>query len=261
MKKMILTVAMATTLAASLIAAPAYAESVRIGTEGAYAPWNYIDDAGKLAGFEIDLGNELCKRASLNCEFVANEWDSIIPNLVAGNYDAIMAGMSITEERMKAISFSADYFPPDPSLYAASSDASYDFGNLSGIKIGVQGATIQAAYVEQNYSANNTILSYETADQSVADLAAGNIDLLLADGSFLEPVIEGSGGTLAFTGPEVMIGGGVGIGMRKEDADLAARLGGALDQVKADGTLDNLIKEYFKKGPFYNQGASDQVRG
>lgn len=248
MKKMILPVVLAATIAS----APATADTVRIGTEGAYAPWNYIDDSGKLAGFEIDLGMELCKHAGLTCEFVANEWDSIIPNLVAGNYDVIMAGMSITEERMQTIDFSSDYFPPDPSLWAAASGASFDFENLTGAKIGVQGATIQADYVEENLGANNTILSYETADQSVADLAAGNIDLLLADGGFLEPVIEGSGGALAFTGPEVMIGGGVGIGMRKGDSELQAAMAGALEKVKADGTVDKLIMEYFKKGPFYS---------
>jgi len=240
-------------LAATLMAGPALSmDTVRLGTEGAYAPWNYIDDSGKVAGFEIDLGNEMCKRAGITCEWVTNEWDSIIPNLVAGNYDAIMAGMSITEERMQTIDFSADYFPPDPSLWAAASDASFNFDSLSGVKIGVQGATIQSAYVEETYGANNTILSYETADQSVADLVAGNIDLLLADGGFLEPIIEASSGALGFTGPEVMIGGGVGIGMRKDDKDLQAKLGEALEAVKADGTVDKLIMEYFKKGPFYS---------
>lgn len=238
-------------LAASLFAVPALADTVRIGTEGAYAPWNYIDDAGKIAGFEVELGNELCVRAKLECEFVVNEWDTIIPNLLAGNYDAIMAGMSITEERQQTINFSADYYPPDPSLWAAAAGESFDLDNLSGKKIGVQGATIQSAYVEETYSANNTVLSYETADQSVADLAAGNIDLLLADGGFLEPVVKASGGALAFTGPEVMLGGGVGIGLRKDDADLQAALGAALEAVKADGTLDKLIMEYFEKGPFY----------
>jgi len=253
MKTLILKAALAATVAAALGGAPAFAaDKVRIGTEGAYAPWNYIDDAGKLAGFEIDLGTELCNRAGIECEFVANEWDSIIPNLVAGNYDAIMAGMSITEERSQTIDFSAEYFPPDPSLWAAASGAEFDFDNLSDKKIGVQGATIQADYVEENYSANNTILSYETPDQSVADLAAGNIDLLLADSGFLEAVVEGSGGAIAFTGPEVMIGGGVGIGMRKGDTELQQTMAAALEAVKADGTLDNLIQEYFKKGPFFN---------
>ncbi len=127
-------------------------------------------------GYEIDLGNALCAEAGLTCEFVANEWDSIIPNLVAGNYDAIMAGMSITRQSAKkTINFSEEYYPSEPSLYAAASGASIDMANISGQKIGVQGATIQSAYAEEHHGANNTILSFGTFDQSVADLAAGNL--------------------------------------------------------------------------------------
>lgn len=228
------------------------ADTIRIGSEGAYAPWNYLDDSGKLAGFEIDLGMDLCKRAELNCEFVANEWDSIIPNLLAGNYDMIMAGMSITDERMETISFSADYYPPDPSRYAVAKGATFNFDDLKGAKIGAQGATIQADYVEKTFGANNTVLSFETPDQSVADLMAGNIDMLLADGAFLDPIIAGAGGAIEYAGPEVAIGGGVGIGMRKGDADLQAKMLDALAAAKADGTVDKLIAEYFEKGPFYN---------
>jgi len=247
MKKIIVGIALG-----ALVSLSAQAADVRIGTEGAYAPWNFMDDSGKVAGFEIDLGNELCKRADLSCEWVVNEWDSIIPNLLAGNYDVIMAGMSITDERKQTIDFSDMYFPPDPSLFAAAASDKFDFDNLSGVKLGAQGATIQAAWLEENFAEGNTILTYETPDQSVADLMAGNIDLLLADGSFLDPVINGSNGEYAYTGPEVMIGGGVGVGMRKGEDELAGKLAAAIESVKADGTLDKLIMEYFEKGPFFS---------
>ena len=247
MKKILLTMA----LAASLISAPAMAETVRIGTEGAYAPWNFIDDAGKIAGFEIDLGNDLCKRAGVTCEWVVNEWDSMIPNLIAGNYDLIMAGMSITDERKQSIDFSMDYYPPDPSQFAAAKGMKFNFDKLSGKRIGAQGATIQAAYLEEHYGANNDIVAYETPDQSVADLMAGNIDMLLADGAFLKPIVDGSGGAIAFTGPSPMIGGGVGIGMRKNESAVAGKMAKALKAAKADGSLDKLIMKYFKAGPFY----------
>lgn len=247
MKKLMLGVALSTLVAAS----PSFAADVRIGTEGAYAPWNFLDDNGKLAGYEIELGNELCKRAELECEWVVNEWDSIIPNLLAGNYDVIMAGMSVTDERMETIDFSADYYPPDPSKYAGMVDAEIDWENPKGLKIGAQGATIQADYLEQNLADGNTILTYETPDQSVADLMAGNIDVLLADNSFLAPVIEGSAGKVAFVGPDVSIGGGVAMGMRKEDGELAKKMGAALESMKADGTVDKLIMEFFEVGPFY----------
>ncbi|MGB0865752.1 MAG: transporter substrate-binding domain-containing protein [Granulosicoccaceae bacterium] len=247
MKKTVLALGASVILGSTAMAA----DTVRIGSEGAYAPWNYLDDSGKLAGFEIDLGMDLCQRAELSCEFVANEWDSIIPNLLAGNYDMIMAGMSITDERKETIDFSADYFPPDPSRFVVAKGNSIDFDNLKGKKIGAQGATIQAAHVETTYGADNTVLSFETPDQSVADLMAGNIDVLFADGAYLEPIVEGSGGAVEFAGPDVMIGGGVGIGLRKDDADLQAKMAAALESAKADGTVDKLIAEYFEKGPFY----------
>src|SRR5690606_37789225 len=111
MKKAILTLA---ALAAFSTSASAQ-EVLRVGTEGAYAPWNFVNDAGELAGFEIDLANAICEQTGMTCEIVQNDWDSIIPNLVAGNYDTIMAGMSITEERLESINFTQDYFPVDPS--------------------------------------------------------------------------------------------------------------------------------------------------
>lgn len=245
MKKLLVTAL----LGALVLASPAMADKVRIASEGAYAPFNYMDDSGKIAGFEVELGNELCQRAELECEWVVNEWDTIIPNLRAGNYDAIMAGMSITDERKKSIDFSDEYFPPDPSKFATAKGANYDFSALKGKKIGVQGGTIQAAYAEEKYKADNDILSYETGDQSVADLMAGNVDVVLADGSFLEPVVKGSAGAVEFAG-EVLIGGGIGVGMRQGD-ELAEKMNKAIASMKADGSLDKLIMEYFEKGPFY----------
>ena len=242
------------TVAGLALAGAAHAQdTVRIGTEGAYAPWNYIDDSGELAGFEIDLGNALCERAELTCEFVQNEWDSIIPNLQAGNYDVIMAGMSITEERQEQIAFSEAYYPPDPSRYIAASGTELDFDDLTGKKIGAQGATIQAAYAQENFAADNTILTFETPDQSISDLMAGNLDLIIADGSYLQPIVDGSGGAIEFVGPEVEIGNGVGAGMRQDDEKLQFDLADALAEVKADGTLDALIQEYFDAGPFFSE--------
>ena len=112
MKKLILTAVLAI-----FTSNGALADTIRLGTEGAYEPWNFVNDSGKLDGFEIELGNELCKRANLSCEWVKNDWDSIIPNLKAGNYDAIIAGMSVTTERQQVIDFTSEYYPPDLSYY------------------------------------------------------------------------------------------------------------------------------------------------
>lgn len=230
----------------------AQAQTVRLGTEGAYVPWNFIDDSGNVAGFEIELGNAVCERAGWDCEWVVNDWDTIIPNLLAGNYDAIMAGMSITEERQQTIDFSDNYFPPDPSRYVAAAGAEFDFDNLSGARIGTQGATIQNAYVEENFAADNTMHAYGTADQAMADLLAGRIDMILADSGYLEPVIAGNPG-LAFIGPEVLIGGGVGVGLRKQDGELKAKFNEIISEMKADGTLDELIAKWFEgRGPYFS---------
>ncbi len=226
----------------------AHADTVKLATEGAYAPWNFINDAGELAGFEIDLGNELCARAELECEWVINEWDSIIPNLVAGNYDTIIAGMSITAEREELIDFTQDYYPPDPSRWVATSDLGA-MVDPAGMTVGVQGATMQAAWVHDNLGDAVTLKEYATADESMADLGAGVVDLVLADRGYLTPFVDGE--NVFFVGNSILIGGGVGMGLRETDSELKATMNAAIQSVKADGTLDALIAKYFDVGPFY----------
>lgn len=227
-------------------------ETVRIATEGAYAPWNFLDDSGAPAGFEIELGDAICAEAGLSCEWIINDWDSIIPNLLAGNYDLIMAGMSITEERLATIDFTQNYFPPDPSRYVALAGSTLDFAALTGARVGVQGGTIQASYAETNLGAANTIITFATADQAMADLAAGNLDTILADGAYLEPVVTASGGAIEFVGEDILIGNGVGAGLRKDDAELKATLEAAITALKSDGTVDTLIAKWFEgHGPYF----------
>ena len=116
MKKLLLATALL-----ALTAGMGAADVVRLATEGAYPPFNLIDDKGEVGGFEREFGDEVCKRAALVCTWSTNEWDSIIPNLQSGNYDVIIAGMSITDERKEVIDFTQNYYPPEPSAYAAAS--------------------------------------------------------------------------------------------------------------------------------------------
>jgi polar amino acid transport system substrate-binding protein len=224
MKKLILTAAIA-----SLVSTMAMADGhavVRLGTEGAYPPWNFINDAGEVDGFEREVGDELCARAELTCEWVTNEWDSIIPNLVSGNYDVIIAGMSITAEREEVIDFAENYSQPDPSSYLA---MSMDV-DLAGGVIAAQSGTIQASHVA---STGATLLEFATPEETVAAVKNGEADAVLADASFLAPVADADA--------ELMIVDGA---VRESDTELRDKLTAAVQSMKADGSLNALIVKW-----------------
>ncbi|NSY38474.1 transporter substrate-binding domain-containing protein [Leisingera sp. ANG59] len=222
------------TAALALTAGMGLADTVRLGTEGAYAPWNFVNDAGEIDGFERELGDELCKRAELTCEWVKNDWDSIIPNLVSGNYDTIIAGMSITDERDEVIDFTQPYTPPDPSAYVAQS-ADVD---LEGGVIAAQATTIQAAFIaEQGW----TLVEFATPEETVAAVRNGEADAVLADKSFLDTVV---GDDLVMLEKTESLGGGVGMGFRESDAELRGKFDAAIQSMKDDGSLNELIAKW-----------------
>jgi polar amino acid transport system substrate-binding protein len=227
-------------LATALIAVSgaAFAQDVvRLGTEGAYPPFNFINDAGEVAGFERDVGDELCKRAELTCEWVTNEWDSIIPNLQTGNYDVIIAGMSITDERDEVIDFSQNYFPPAASAYVGLTADADIMGTVSA-----QVSTIQAGYVAESGA---TVLEFATPDETVAAVRNGEAAAVFADKDFLAPIVAESNGELTFVGEEVQLGGGVGLGLRESDTELKEKLNAAIQSMKDDGSLNALIEKHF----------------
>ncbi|ROT96111.1 transporter substrate-binding domain-containing protein [Histidinibacterium lentulum] len=228
-----------TAAAATLVAGAAFAQdTVRLGTEGAYPPYNFLNDAGEVDGFEIELGNELCARAELTCEWVLNDWDSIIPNLVSGNYDAIMAGMSITDERDEVIDFTQNYYPPTASAYVgASEDADWQSGVVAA-----QAATIQAAHVAEGDAA---LLEFATPEETVAAVRNGEADAVFADFDFLKPIVDASGGELIFVGDPVPLGGGIGMGLRETDEELQGAFDAAITSMKEDGTLNELLIKWF----------------
>jgi polar amino acid transport system substrate-binding protein len=213
---------------------------VRLGTEGAYPPFNFINDAGEVAGFERELGDEMCKRAGLTCEWVTNAWDSIIPNLQSGNYDVIIAGMSITDEREEVIDFSAGYLPPTKSAFLA---ASADVDLKSG-PVAAQTGTIQAGYVAEQ---GMTLLEFATPEETVAAVKNGEAVAVFADKDYLVPMAAESAGALVLLADEVGLGNGVGLGFRDSDDDLRGKFDAAIKSMKCDGTLDTMIvkEEYF----------------
>ncbi|MEM9279881.1 MAG: transporter substrate-binding domain-containing protein [Pseudomonadota bacterium] len=235
MKKLITATLVAAFTATSALAA----DVVRMGTEGAYPPYNFVNEKGEIDGFEREVGDRLCELAKLKCEWVKNDWDSIIPNLVSGNYDTIIAGMSITEERDQVIDFTQEYFPPDPSAYVALKGASDDA--IKGV-VAAQVGTIQAAYVADSGA---TVVEFKTPDETIAAVRSGEADAVLADDQFLAKFVEESGGELVFVGEKVAIGGGVGIGVRESDGELKGKLNTAIDTMKSDGTLNAMLAKWF----------------
>ncbi|MCG6114591.1 MAG: transporter substrate-binding domain-containing protein [Mesorhizobium sp.] len=233
MKKLVMTVA-----ALAFGAGTAFAQDVvRIGTEGAYPPYNFINDDNELDGFEREFGDALCERAGLNCEWVINDWDTIIPNLVGGNYDMIMAGMSITEPRRQVIQFTQNYMPPDASAYLALEGA--DDSVIDGV-VAVQSNTMQAGYVAET---DATLVEFPTPDETIAAVRSGEADAVMADKDFLIPFTEQ--GELVFIGDDVPLGDGLGVGLRQSDNELRETLDASITEMKEDGSLNELILKWF----------------
>ena len=230
-----------TTAALAIVAGSAFAQTVRMGTEGAYPPYNFINDSGEVDGLERELGDELCARAELTCEWVKNDWDSIIPNLVSSNYDTIMAGMSITDERDEVIDFTQDYYPPTESAYVALSEGV----DLEGGIVSAQTATIQAGYVAESGA---TLVEFATPEETIAAVRNGEADAVFADYDYLLPLVEESGGELMFVGEGVPLGGGVGMGLRESDTELRDKFDAAITSMKEDGSLNALLDKWFGEG-------------
>ena len=213
-------------------------ETVRMGTEGAYAPYNFINDDGEVDGLEREVGDELCRRADLDCTWVTNEWDTIIDNLVAEKYDTILAGMSITDERDEVIDFTQPYLPPSPSVYIALAGAGDEVINR---KVAAQEATVQSGYLSESGA---TLLEYTLAEDPISAVLSGEADAALLDEEFAHDNMAQSGGKLVIVGPEVMLDSGIGIGVREGDGELKDKLDRAIEAMKEDGSLNDLIKKW-----------------
>lgn len=228
------------TFAAAILALTAgmgVSQTVRMGTEGAYPPYNFINEAGEVAGFERELGDELCKRAELDCTWVKNDWDSIIPNLVSSNYDTIMAAMSINDERKSVIAFTQDYLPPAPSSYVALEDGV----DLEGGIIAVQTGTVQASHIAETGA---TMLEFPNIDQVFAAVRNGEADAGFGDHEVMRPFVEDSS-DLTFVGEQVKLDEGIGVGVRQSDTELREKLDAAITAMKGDGSLNALITKHF----------------
>jgi polar amino acid transport system substrate-binding protein len=231
MKTVILTTALALAAGGALAQ-----DTVRMGTEGAYPPYNFVNDAGEVDGFERELGDALCAKVGVTCEWVTNEWDSIIPNLTSGNYDTIMAGMSITPEREEIVDFTQNYYPPTASAFMALTDDA----DLAGGVIAAQTNTIQAGHIA---STGATLLEFATPDETIAAVRNGEADAVFADFDYLKPIAD-EDADLRIVGEPVPLGGGVGMALRSGDP-MRDKFDAAIGEMKADGSLNELLRKWF----------------
>jgi arginine/ornithine transport system substrate-binding protein len=227
-------------------------KKVRIGVEGAYPPFSFVTPGGQLDGFDIDIAKALVKAMGAEIELVAQDWDGIIPALLAKKYDAIIASMSITEERKKKVAFTNKYYNT-PAKFICRKGAMKEFSKetIKGKNIGVQRATIHDKYLTDNYGKDVTIKRYGTQDEAYLDLTAGRVDMLLADSVALSSgfLKKPEGKDFQFIGPDLTdekwFGIGAGIACRKSDTDLVKKLNAAIAQIRADGTYKKIQDKYF----------------
>lgn len=225
---------------------------VRIGTEGAYPPFNYTDQDGNLKGFDIDIAEALCEAAELECTFVTQAWDGMIPALLARQYDAIIASMSITEERKQRVDFTEKYYQT-PARFVAHKDADIDISEegLKGKTVGVQRATVSANFINDNFRNILTIRSYQTQEEANMDIVSGRLDLLFADAVVLQNgfLETDQGKDYDFVGPsytdEQWFGEGIGIAVRKGEDELRETFNAAIQQIREDGTYQEINDQYF----------------
>ena len=238
MIKILLAGAILATLAVVSLSCTRGSDAIRIATEGVYPPYNFINEDGELDGFERELGDELCRRANLKCVWVIDEWDGMISDLAAGDYDAIITGMSITDERDRIIDFTKPYVLPTPSVFVGLSGT--DDRAVSG-KVAAQVATIHADYLSQSGA---TPMEYELAPQAIEAVLNGDVDAAMFDRGFAIDSIAESEGKLELIGPEIILGSGTAAGVQEGDSQLKDKLDIAIDSMKEDGSLNVLIKKW-----------------
>lgn len=228
----------------------AAADTLRIGTEGAYPPFEYRDASGALKGMDVEIGNALCARMKVTCQFMPQDFDGLIPAIKAGKIDLIISSLSMTPDRAKVIDFTKPYYL-SPSQFVAlkSSGITDDPATLKGKTIAVQSGTNHQAYMEQRLP-DIAIKAYNTVQEAELDLESGRVDAMLADKLLMYDWLEKAGKAKGFDyvgKPLVdpLVTGQIGIGVKKGNTALAGSLNGAIDQLLADPEYDTITKAYF----------------
>lgn len=251
----ILTLLLAAFVITTMLVSPVSAgewKTIRFATEGAYPPFNMMDSNGELQGFDVDITKALCKQMGVECKLMVQDWDGLIPGLLAKKYDAIVASMSITEERKQKVDFTDKYYV-SPARFVAKKGAGIDVSKkgLKGKVVGVQRATIHENFVRDNFGESVQVKSYATQDEANMDLTAGRVDLVIADATVLQGgfLDTDAGKGYAFIGPSFTdakwFGEGIGIAVRKGDGDLKEMLNKAIKDLRKSGVYQKINAKYF----------------
>lgn len=227
-------------------------KKVRIAVEGAYPPFSYVQPDGTLAGFDIDMAHSLGAAMGAEVQLVQQDWDGMIPGLLARKYDAIIASMSITEERKKKVDFTNKYYQTPAKFIAKKGDfPEFSDTAIKGKIVGVQRETIHDKYLSAQYGENVTIKRYGNLDEGYLDLTAGRLDLIIADSAALYDgfLKKKAGAEYEFVGPDLIekkwFGEGVGIVIRKGEKELAQKFNTAIDAIRASGEYTKIQDKYF----------------
>ncbi len=253
------------TVGSLLVASAAQADSLRVGTECTYAPFNYRTADGDLTGYDVDVAREVGKRIGADIEFVCQEWDGMIPALLANKFDLIVASMSITEKRLKQIDFSAPYrvsigqfvARKDAGLALFNADGSVNPAGFEGIRVGLERSSTYEEWMKAKVP-DAEIVYYDGNEPMYLDLAAGRVDAIMTNPmkAYLKFLSDEGNKDFDVVGPQIeeveYFGIGVGVGMRQGQEDLKGQIDTALKGMTEDGTLNEFSLRYFPF-PIYPQ--------
>lgn len=252
MKKILTLILMLASL--GFISTPSFAaeKTIRLAADFTYPPFNYKDEQGQPAGFDVEIANALCEEMKVQCEWVSQSWDGLIPALMSRKADAIMASMRITEERKRKILFTDKYYKT-PARFMAhkNSNMTIDKESLKGKTIGVQIGTIHDRYVTDKYSDVAEIKRYVGQDEVFLDFEKERLDLVFGNTDQLQLAYldKPQGGSAELVGEAITdpayIGEGTAIALRKQDKALAKQFNQAIASIRADGTYDKIAQKYF----------------
>lgn len=221
---------------------------IRIGTEGTYPPFEYIDESGQLHGFDIDLAKALCKEMQAECIFYNQSFDSLIPSVKIGKFDAAIASIGVTPERQKQVAFTNPYYEPSGSFVAPIAKH-YKLSDIDGKTIGVQLSSTLEKYLQDKYLNKVKIKTYSSIQEAFLDLVSGRVDMVLADTPVAQIWLKQNNKQFAIVGAPIVdhqyFGTGFGIAVNLKNTELLNALNAALEKIRNNGTYSSLKQQYF----------------